>query len=219
LKPSLTLLKHYRDSPKVSNQTVEKMGSESTLVIDQTTILSLSANFGILLAAYSLSRVLLPAQTSTKLQIIYVWHAYDLLVHFIFEGSYLYNCFFVYVPGASLNNFLSQPLRTYGSFYGSSPTAKLWQEYAKADRRWGESDLTIISLELLTVFGAGPLSTYICYCIQKQDRSMWYWMTIVATAELYGGKGICSLIWCQLANLTKRFHNICPGMAEWISEP
>ena len=166
---------------------VEKADSASPVLIDQTTIVSLSATVVLLLVAFGVSRILLPAHTSTKLRVIYIWHFFDFLIHFIFEGAFLYNCFFTYVPGGSLNNFLSQPLRTYGVFYGSSPMAKLWQVYAKADRRWGESDLTIISLEILTVFGAGPLATYVCYCIQNQDHRMWYWMTILATGELYGG--------------------------------
>ncbi|KAI9891725.1 MAG: hypothetical protein M1814_002475 [Vezdaea aestivalis] len=161
----------------------------SSAVIDQTTVTSLLAVAAILATAYWVSLRVLDKSTSLKLRVIYVWHFFDLLIHFLFEGSYLYNCFFTYARGPSPDNFLSQPLRKYGSFYGTSPTAKLWQEYAKADRRWGEADLTIISLELLTVLGAGPLATYVCYCMQKRDDRMWYWMTILATAELYGGSG------------------------------
>lgn len=59
--------------------------------------------------------------------------------------------------------------------------------YAKADKRWAEADLTVISLELLTVFGAGPLALWICYGISKRDYRVAFWMIVLATGELYGG--------------------------------
>ena len=85
--------------------------------------------------------------------------------------------------------FLGHEDRLYGSIYGTSPTAKLWQEYAKADKRWGGADLTVISLEILTVFGAGPLAVYVSELIRKNDRGgrLWFWGSVLATAELYGG--------------------------------
>lgn len=46
---------------------------------------------------------------------------------------------------------------------------------------------TVISLELLTVFGAGPLAVYICYLIAKQDYRVNFWLVVIATAEIYGG--------------------------------
>lgn len=59
--------------------------------------------------------------------------------------------------------------------------------YAKADRRWAGADLTVVSLELLTVLGAGPLALYISYGIAKRDPMVGYWMIVLATGELYGG--------------------------------
>lgn len=98
--------------------------------------------------------------------------------------------------------FLGFKDRTYGSAYGDSPTAKLWQEYAKADARWGGADLTVVSLELLTVFIGGPLAAYICYMLAsghgsvgatgkgkgKISGKLAFWMIVLATGELYGGK-------------------------------
>lgn len=162
--------------------------AESTLVIDQTTVISLLSVLVLLITTYTVSVALLPKTTSARLRVMFIWHLFDSLIHFLYEGSFLYNCFFTYASGKSLNNFLSQPLRTYGSFYGTSPTAKLWQEYAKADRRWGESDEVVISLELLTVLLAGPIAVWVCYLIVKQDSRMWFWATMLATGELYGGK-------------------------------
>lgn len=82
--------------------------------------------------------------------------------------------------------------------------ARLWQEYAKADHRWGGADLTVISLEILTVGLAGPCAMYISYLISKimtepagrekarfQAR-MWFLATMLATGELYGGETVPS---------------------------
>jgi len=61
------------------------------------------------------------------------------------------------------------------------------KEYAAADTRWGTADPTIVSLELLTVFGAAPLAAYIVYQIVKGDPTRYYWIIVLCTAELYGG--------------------------------
>lgn len=176
--------------------------------ISTTTILSLASTVAILLTAYLASVALLPKTSSTKIRLLFIWHAFDALIHFLLEGSFLYNCFFTYTTTstASLAGlwsddraklvspylppnifFLGHTDRVYGSEYGSNPFAKLWMEYAKADKRWGGSDLTIISLELLTVFIAGPMAVYICNCLRKQREDAWFWMVVLATGELYGG--------------------------------
>jgi EXPERA (EXPanded EBP superfamily) len=64
---------------------------------------------------------------------------------------------------------------------------KTGQEYAKADKRWGTADPTIVSMELLTVFGAGTLAVWIAYQIVKRDSARYYWIVVLGTAELYGG--------------------------------
>lgn len=61
------------------------------------------------------------------------------------------------------------------------------REYAAADTRWGTADPTVVSLELLTVFGAGPLAAYIVYQIVKGDPTRYYWIIVLCTAEIYGG--------------------------------
>lgn len=179
------------------------MEAKSTLVIDGSTVGGLLAALSLLLAAYFASNHLLHASTTTKLRIFFIWHLFDALIHFLFEGSFLYNCFFTYVSypqtsdyphPASLTtpgvHFLGHADRLYGSQYGSSLTAKLWQEYAKADKRWAGADLTVISLELLMVFGAGPLAVYICELVRSRENGgkLWFLASILATGELYGGK-------------------------------
>ena len=187
----------------------------STLVIDQTTIISLLAILTLLVTAYVSSLYFLPSASTTKLRVVFIWHLFDCLIHFLFEGSYLYNCFFTYTVvshtsdypyPASLTSsggfFLGYEDRLYGSQYGTSPSAKLWQEYAKADKRWGGADLTVISLELLTVFGAGPLAAYICELVRRDDRGgkLWFWASVLATGELYGGRSEGSFEKSQLMN-------------------
>ncbi|KAG9233046.1 Emopamil-binding protein [Amylocarpus encephaloides] len=163
-------------------------------IIDTTTIVSLLAVVAILASSYALSlRVLVPS-TSSSFRILFIWHAFDFLIHTIFEGSFLYNCFFTYQPFDSathhptmMTNFLGHSDRVYGAAYGDNWATKLWMVYAQADKRWGGADLTVISLELLTVLGAGPLAAWICYGIAKRDWKVSFWMVVLATGELYGG--------------------------------
>lgn len=175
---------------------------DTPLFISSTTVLSLASTVAILGTAYAASLALLPKTSTTKTRILFVWHAFDALIHFILEGSYLYNCFFSYRSTTGLwskDGVLSSPFlppnvyflghkdRIYGSEYGNNAFAKLWMEYAKADARWGGSDLTIISLEILTVFIAGPMAMYICDHLRKGRPEAWFWMVVLATGELYGG--------------------------------
>ena len=179
-------------------------------LLNVTTIAALSVLSLILLVAYYASLQLLPENTKTTLRSFYVWHVADALVHLILEASFLYNCFFSYIElpvptsdyphPASLTSeiayFLGRSDRSYGSNFAGNAFAKLWQEYAKADKRWGGADLNIISLEILTVFIGGPLAIYVSELIRKGGGSpqggaksarMWFWGSLLATGELYGG--------------------------------
>lgn len=49
----------------------------------------------------------------------------------------------------------------------------------------------VISLELLTVFVVGPLACFVCYDIAKKNPRANIVMTIIATAEIYGGRCLC----------------------------
>jgi hypothetical protein len=89
---------------------------------------------------------------------------------------------------ALITNFLSQPDRLFGAKYGENWATRLWMVYAQADKRWGEADTGVISLELLTVLGAGPLALYICAGIARRNPMVGFWMVVLATAELYGGQ-------------------------------
>lgn len=180
--------------------------------LDLGTGLSLALAFSFMPAAQFLASAVLPKDIPKKLYWVFVWCAYDILTHSILEGAYLYHCFFSYETvlitsdhphpaslGSKGPHFLGYADRNYGSYYSQSPMARIWQEYAKADNRWGGADLTVISLELLTVFLAGPAAGYICYLIAKfsnmrdvtqrarLEARMWIVAIILSTGELYGG--------------------------------
>ena len=128
--------------------------AESSLppdLFDQTTIVSLLSTVAILLVAYGLSRRLLASNTSSSLRFLFIWHAFDALIHFFLEGSFLYHCFFSSVPKADAeaagyypdpHNYLGRTDLAHGSQAGgTNPFAQLWMVYAKADRRWAGIDL------------------------------------------------------------------------------
>lgn len=83
------------------------MDSQAPTLISTTTVLSLGATVAILAAAYATSLALLPRNASAKIRVLFVWHAFDALIHFILEGSYLYNCFFSYANVADLVDKIS----------------------------------------------------------------------------------------------------------------
>ncbi|KAL8998409.1 MAG: hypothetical protein Q9169_002537 [Polycauliona sp. 2 TL-2023] len=198
--------------------------SGSPSLLSLTTILSLLFSLVILFAAILLSRNLLPRSAPRKYLILHTWHLFDFLIHTIFEGSFLYHSFFSYtaIPEASASGdyphpaslpssfeaaFLNRPNRRYGAAHSSFPTALLWQEYARADTRWANTDTNIISIELLTVLVAGPLACYNCYLLQqlrhidvstnsspkvKKNNAvyaakLWFLVIMLATGEIYGG--------------------------------
>ncbi|PVI06357.1 Emopamil-binding protein [Periconia macrospinosa] len=177
--------------------------------IDATTVISLLCVLILLGGAYGASLRLLPKGSSKKTRVLFIWHLFDALIHFFFEGSFLYNCFFIsYSLPTSFNvaarqhphirlltppdvYWLGSQNKLYGANYGTGPFSRLWQEYAKADRRWGGVDLGVVSLEVLTVFIGTPLALWICALLRGEERKgalkRWFWMIVLATAELYGG--------------------------------
>lgn len=69
----------------------------------------------------------------------------------------------------------------YGSFF-------VGKEYALADRRWGISDPTIVSLEILTVFITGPLAVWLIFAMLKNKTYRHFIQIVLCVCELYGGK-------------------------------
>ncbi|GAA6019742.1 hypothetical protein JCM10207_009249 [Rhodosporidiobolus poonsookiae] len=138
-----------------------------------TTVYSLAATVALLIVAQQAARALLPPATysHTRKRITWIWLAYDALIHFILEGSFIFYSF-------------PRP-RTVNT--GSGPLAALWREYALADTRWGVSDSGIVAVELLTVFGAGPCALWCCELMRRGDGAASYWIVVLSVAELYGG--------------------------------
>jgi hypothetical protein len=59
------------------------------------------------------------------------------------------------------------------------------KEYARADYRWGVAEPTVVSLEILTVFGAGVLCCYVLALILRDDPARHYWLIVLSVSELY----------------------------------
>jgi len=131
---------------------------------------SLLAVFAASVAGYFGSSVVLNKNSTSWERFAFIWLAFDGLIHFCIEGPFLY---------------LSLQGRTINSSTG--PLADMWREYARADARWGTADPTIVSLEILTVLGVGPLCFYSLYLLWRKDPSFHLWFIILSTAELYGG--------------------------------
>ncbi|KAM7198102.1 Emopamil-binding protein [Naviculisporaceae sp. PSN 640] len=178
-------------------------------LFDKTTLISLASTVVILLAALLLSRLVLDKNTPGSLRFLFIWHAFDALIHFFLEGSFVYLCLFASkavekgeivkgsVLGEAWEGYFPSPYNYLGSAAdvvhgaqaagGDNVFARLWMVYAKADRRWAGVDLTVLSLELLTVFVVGPLCCLVCYDIAKKNARANIVMIILATAEIYGG--------------------------------
>ena len=182
--------------------------SEPTpLHIDQTTVFSLLGTVAVLATAYAFSLRVLPTHSGRKARVLFVWHLFDALIHAIFEGSFLWNCFFAHAPRDPAAqstrallppgvHFLGARDRTYGAAHGAGAFAALWREYARADARWAGTDLAVVSLELLTVCVGAPLALWCADMVRRgewdarrgREGRKWFWMTVLATGELYGGQ-------------------------------
>lgn len=172
------------------------------LLSDKVTILSLALTVVLLVAAYGTSLAALAPTTSSKLRAIFIWHLFDVFIHFILEGTFVYHSLFSFATPEQLAtqppHVRDAPYQVAGALFSDAPMAKLWQVYAKADLRWGVGEPNIVSIEILTVFGAGSIAALIVYLIQRdermgvrsgtgQGRTKWFWMVVLATMELYGG--------------------------------
>ena len=140
----------------------------------------------------------------STIRIVYIWHLLNGLTHLLFESTYVYNCFNSYIlippqptsPHLPVRFFLGHRDRLYGNAYSDNILSTPWHAVAKADTRYAGIDITTLSLEILTVFLAGPLALYVANSIrQDMKRSdgaeisgpTWFWATVLASGELYGG--------------------------------
>ncbi|KAI8334568.1 Emopamil-binding protein [Chlamydoabsidia padenii] len=139
-------------------------------LIDQVTIYSLLAVLCILIVSLLASRLLLSPSSSKVDHATFVWFTFDALIHFIFEGSFVYHSTF----GRTVNA-------------GTDMFALLWQEYTKADERWGFADPTIVSIELMTVFVDGFLCLLILRQLINNNPARHFWIVVISVIEIVGG--------------------------------
>lgn len=66
------------------------------MLTDPTTLLSLTLVLVLLGAAYGFSLLAMDSRARKSTRFLFIWHVFDALIHFIFEGSFLYNCLFTY---------------------------------------------------------------------------------------------------------------------------
>ncbi|KAK4657314.1 hypothetical protein QC762_211910 [Podospora pseudocomata] len=173
-------------------------------MIDQTTIISLLSTLAILFTALGISKLVLDKHTPGRLRFLFVWHAFDALIHFILEGSFVWHCLFSstsvrevkgdYFPTPYYYLGQDQKGRVWGSqaavgqegYLGAM--AQLWMVYAKADRRWAGVDLATLSIEIITVVFGGVMAVLVCWDLARKNVARGNLaMIILATAELYGG--------------------------------
>jgi len=160
---------------------------EPTL-ISTTTVFSLALTVMLLVGAYCLSLALLPKASTMKTRAIYIWHIFDSFTHFILEGSFLYYSLATSsaVRSVAVPTLFGNPEISYGTKFSSAPLGKLWNEYAKADRRWGEADVGIVCIELVTVLLGGPVALWVAGMVRRGEGRRWFWISVLATAEIYG---------------------------------
>jgi hypothetical protein len=91
----------------------------------------------------------------------------------------------------------------------------LGKEYAKADVRWGMADPTIVSLEILTVLGAGPLCVLLMYQIVRNDPARYYNYVVLSVAELYGGW----MTFCPEVTLMSSYAKCCINIDQFSHFP
>jgi len=160
-------------------------------VIDGTTVLSLLFFTSLLLSSYLSAKYFLPAGASSKTRFLYGWHVFDALIHILFEVSFLYCSFFSSAPtgltGNSPTVLWGDLSRAYGAEHSTSLFGHLWREYGKADKRWAHADIGVLALEIPTGLIGGPLAWWISELIRKRDKGAWFWMLVLAVAEIYGG--------------------------------
>lgn len=154
-------------------------------MIDQTTIISLLSTLAILFTALGISKLVLDKHTPGRLRFLFVWHAFDALIHFILEGSFVWHCLFSstsvrevkgdYFPTPYYYLGRDQKGRVWGSqaavgqegFLGAM--AQLWMVYAKADRRWAGVDLATMSIEIITVVFGGVMAVLVCWDLARKN--------------------------------------------------
>jgi len=120
--------------------------------------------------AFLSANAFLPKRATSIDRFTWIWLMFDALIHLSFEAIFLYYSVFG---------------RQVATSDGILP--EMVKEYARADLRWALADPTVVSLEILTVLGAGPMAAYVLKQLAADDPARHYWIIVLCTAEIYGG--------------------------------
>ncbi|KAH3806445.1 emopamil-binding protein-like [Dreissena polymorpha] len=146
---------------------VETVDEESPL-ISMVTVVSLAATVMYCVVGLVFATVF-KARLSREDFWILVWLVYDFLIHLTLEGPFVV-------------------ISLLGTVRDSSHFSSLvWKEYAKADARWGVSDPTIVSLEILTVTIVQVFVLGTIYGIVQHRPYRHFMQICLCACELYGG--------------------------------
>lgn len=106
-----------------------------------------------------------------------LWYSFDALTHLVLEASFVYWS----LAGRTV---------AHAAAFATGPlafTAQMWSDYARADTRWAHADPTIVSIELITVLGAGPLALLTAYLFARGKAGPAHFCNLVlGTGEIYG---------------------------------
>ncbi|XP_062612439.1 emopamil-binding protein-like [Saccostrea cucullata] len=143
-------------------------GSDDTPVLTQVSVLSLALTAVFATGAFIFAQSVGKALSRVN-KLVTAWLFFDALIHFTLEGPFIF---------WSLVSTIEKSTHV---------TAQVWKEYALADKRWGVSDPTIVSLEILTVFITGPLAVFLIFAILKNKVYRHFIQIVLCVCELYGG--------------------------------
>lgn len=183
--------------------------STSPPIFTATSAYSLAFVSAVGVAAYVASKSLLPKNASWQDRVTFIWlvsstrtaysaaprlsvlcaciQAFDGIIHYTLEGSFLYYSMFGKQVITSAGPMAQMCTSSLFPTYGLQFMLASGKEYALADSRWGTADPTVVSLEILTVFGVGTMCFYVLKQLVQRDPTRHYWIIVLSTSEIYGG--------------------------------
>mmetsp|Transcript_40506 Transcript_40506/g.65695 ORF Transcript_40506/g.65695 Transcript_40506/m.65695 type:complete len:184 (+) Transcript_40506:2279-2830(+) len=146
------------------------------------------------------------ARLSLVERLTVLWYFIDTLTHIVLEGAFVF---------VSLLGTVNE---------SKSILALPWKEYAKADLRWGISDPTVVSIELITVVLDGLLAAIMVDATMYRRPWKHVVQIILCTCELYGDWMTFAPEWLSgNTNLSNQWHHVyiylwfCNGI--WVVVP
>jgi len=153
-------------------------------VVNDITVLCLLLTIIIPFIAYVVSKILLHKKTEKTIRLIYVWYLSNAVFYLVFGTSYVYYSF----KACSKTQFIGHGAgRTHcGVAFSDNLNALVWREYSRADSRFAENDQMILSMQIFATVVHGMIGGLICWLIWYNKRISWFWLAVVAMADVYG---------------------------------